>query len=79
MDDASYNACAPASATAWSCSPDPPLTPMAPTTFPSLLSGNATGKNHDASIVGRMDAEELPAGLRMLAKSFVAMSKARDV
>jgi len=33
------NAAAPASATAWSCSPEPPLTPIAPTTFPSRLSG----------------------------------------
>jgi len=35
----SYRAAAPASATAWSCSPEPPLTPMAPTTLPSILSG----------------------------------------
>src|SRR6185503_7348313 len=33
------NALTPASATAWSCSPEPPLTPMAPTTFPSFFNG----------------------------------------
>ena len=33
------DAAAPASATAWSCSPEPPLTPTAPTTFPSDFSG----------------------------------------
>src|SRR5262249_1887578 len=32
------NAAAPASATAWSCSGEPPLTPMAPTTLPFRLS-----------------------------------------
>ena len=30
---------APASATAWSCSPEPPLTPIAPTTFPFSFRG----------------------------------------
>src|ERR1017187_8442449 len=30
---------APASATAWSCSPEPPLAPIAPTTFPFSLRG----------------------------------------
>lgn len=38
------NAAAPASATAWSCSPDPPLTPMAPTTLPLFLSGMPPAK-----------------------------------
>ena len=38
------NAAAPASATAWSCSPDPPLTPMAPTTLPPFLSGMPPAK-----------------------------------
>ena len=38
------NAAAPASATAWSWSPDPPLTPMAPTTLPSRFSGMPPAK-----------------------------------
>ena len=35
---------APASATAWSCSPEPPLTPIAPTTFPSSFRGMPPAK-----------------------------------
>ena len=38
------NAAAPASATAWSCSPDPPLTPTAPTTLPPFFSGMPPAK-----------------------------------
>lgn len=34
-----YSAAAAASATAWSCVPWPPLTPTAPTTWPSRVSG----------------------------------------
>ena len=38
------NAAAPASATVVSCSPSPPLTPTAPTTWPSRLSGMPPAK-----------------------------------
>ncbi len=38
------NAAAPASATEWSCSPEPPLTPTAPTTLPPRFSGMPPAK-----------------------------------
>jgi hypothetical protein len=56
------NALAAASATVWSCSPELPLTPTAPTTRPSSRSGIPPA-NHDPPLAGRMDPVELPAGL----------------
>src|SRR5271165_5937783 len=38
---------------------------MAPTTLPSRFSGNAARENHDSSVIGGVDSEELPAGLAM--------------
>ena len=39
--------------------------PDRPHDFPFLLEGNAASKNHDAPVVGRVNAEELAARLRM--------------
>jgi hypothetical protein len=52
---------------------------MAPYHFAVALEGNAAGEDHDLAVVRGVDAEELAAGLGVLARSLVAMSKAREV
>src|SRR5882757_10108024 len=61
-------AAAAASATAWSCSPLPPLTPTAPTIWPFTLIGMPPAKVITPAVVRCVGAEELVARLAVAAK-----------
>jgi|SRR5271167_274886 len=43
------------------------------------LQRNAAGEDHDLALIRHMDAEELPPDCDCVARSLVAMSKAREV
>ena len=72
-------AAAAASATAWSCSPVPPLTPTAPTTAPPRRSGTPPAKTITRPPFDTWMPKNWPPLWECSARSLVAMSNARDV
>src|ERR1035438_10497480 len=61
---------APASATAWSCSPEPPLTPICPHYFSVFFERYSPGKDHDPSMIRSMEYRRTAPRLGVVSEIF---------
>src|ERR1017187_5716482 len=61
---------APDSATAWSCSPEPPLTPICPHYFSVFFERYSPGKDHDPSMIRSMEYRRTAPRLGVVSEIF---------